>query len=256
MIIRFKTSRTFLETLFPTAQFRFKVADTVAMASFVATRAHNTRHTTLRFYVHGVQYIKKDGIAIDGTYMPVVFETPSSPGTSEAGLLPTVLCDIELSTGNTSVRTTASWRGAKFADITVDDLQDEEQTEKKQEEDERCREESTDEEGILFYRYIPAIHTPGKPAAEYPCLIPRPPCTEEERRKSTKMAKMTRPESGSVKTAVTINIVSHDWETLPTLHHIASTLAEVPIYEIVSAKVVELVGTARADDGTSCIRLE
>jgi hypothetical protein len=30
-----------------------------------------------------------------------------------------------------------------------------------------------------------------------------------------------------------------DWEQLPTLHHVISRLAELPVYEIVSARVVE-----------------
>jgi hypothetical protein len=30
-----------------------------------------------------------------------------------------------------------------------------------------------------------------------------------------------------------------DWTSLPTLHHVISRLAEIPIYEVVSARVVE-----------------
>lgn len=253
MIIRFKTSRTFLETLFPTAQFRFKEVSTVATASFAATRAHNSKHTTLRFYVHGVQYLKKDGTAVDGTYMSVVFESPAVFGTKEAGLLPKVLCDIELSTDNTSARVTVSWRGATFADITIDDLQDEEKTERN-DEGVPWQEENKDEEVVLFYRYIPALDSPGKTATEYPCLIPRPACIGEEKPKSMKVTKVMRPRPESVRTGPTVKMDGHNWEKLPTLHHIASTLAEVPIYEIVDAKVI--VGTGITDDSMSFMKLE
>ncbi|KAK1781826.1 FAD/NAD(P)-binding domain-containing protein [Copromyces sp. CBS 386.78] len=253
MIVRFKTSRTFLETLFPTAQFRFKEANTVAMASFAATRASNNEHATLRFYVHGVQYLKSDGSTVNGTYMPVVFESSGRSGKEETSLLPKVLCDIELSTGNNFARVTAAWRGTTFADITADDIQDEEKSERN-DEGVPCQEESKDEEGILLYRYIPAVNSPGKTATEYPCLIPRPACTGDEKPKSVRITKVMRPRPGSVRTATTVKIDGHNWEKLPTLHHIASTLADVPIYEMVEAKVV--VGTGMADDSTSCMRIE
>jgi hypothetical protein len=33
-----------------------------------------------------------------------------------------------------------------------------------------------------------------------------------------------------------------DWEALPTLHHVVSRLAGIPVFDVVSAKVVEGVG--------------
>lgn len=249
MTIRFKTSRTFLETLLPTAQFRFQEANTVATASFVVTKANSNNHTTLRFYVHGVQYLKKDGSTVKGTYMPVVFGSAVGSGDDEANLFPQVLCDIELSTDNTSARVAASWRGAIFADITLGDLSDVDYAEEnKKEEDMLHFEENKDEDGTLFYRYIPAVDNPSRSAAtEYPCFIPHSTCAEEGKpKKSMKVTKMMRPRPGTSGTnrttaTTTVKVDSHNWEKLPTLHHIASTLAEVPIYEVVDAKVV--VGT-------------
>lgn len=265
MTIQFKTSRTFLETLFPTAQFRFKEANTVATASFVVNRANSNNHTTLRFYVHGVQYLKKDGATISGTYMPVVFGSAVGSGDEEANLLPKVLCDIELSTGNTSARVTASWRDAIFADIRFDDLSCDRHTEEEDEEDEndkpRCG-ETQDGDGILFYRYIPAVDNPNRKAAtEYPCLIPQSHYADKGEPKILKVAKIMRPRPGTSGTSRTITttsvkIDSHSWEKLPTLHHIASTLAEVPIYEILDAKVVVGTGILPNDDSTSWMRLE
>lgn len=37
----------------------------------------------------------------------------------------------------------------------------------------------------------------------------------------------------------TVQIDELDWNKLPTLHHIISRLAEIPVYEVVEAKVVE-----------------
>ena len=40
-----------------------------------------------------------------------------------------------------------------------------------------------------------------------------------------------------------------DWEALPTLHHIVARLGELPIYEIISGKIVE--GTGVPDVGAA-----
>jgi hypothetical protein len=40
----------------------------------------------------------------------------------------------------------------------------------------------------------------------------------------------------------TFKIDALDWDCLPTLHHVVSRLEEIPVYEIVGAKVVEGVG--------------
>ena len=76
--------------LFPTAQFRFKSSNTGATASFAATGTHNSIHTTLKFYIHGAQYVEKDGTAVNGTYMPVAFESTSYSVAEETALLPSV----------------------------------------------------------------------------------------------------------------------------------------------------------------------
>ncbi|KAK3398122.1 hypothetical protein B0T20DRAFT_354115 [Sordaria brevicollis] len=265
MTIRFKTSRTFLETLFPTAQFRFKEADTVAMASFVVTRADSNKHTTLRFYINGVQYLKKDGTTVSGTYMPVIFKSAGGSSEEEADLLPKVLCDIELSTGSTSARVKASWGGTTFAEIALGNLRDEKHSEERDMKEEKdvphCK-ENKDGDGILFYRYIPAIDNLSRSAAtEYPCLIPQSPCAEKGQPKNGMAAReVTRPRAGTTErtTTITVKIDSHDWEQLPTLHHIASTLAEIPIYEVVDANVVVRTGMPVPNDigSTSWMRIE
>ncbi|KAK3337297.1 hypothetical protein B0T19DRAFT_455016 [Cercophora scortea] len=244
--IKFKTSRTFLETLFPTAQFQFRDPSTVATASFSATRLDNMAwlggkgYTHFGLYVHGVQYTKKDGTAIQGTYMPVLFESLADPivsGREELGM-PKLFADLDMEHDETSCRVTASWRGATFAKIELPSLR---------------RDESTAEQGtiggesdygILVYRYIPAVGEPGKADAEYACVVPH---AEESRVQSSTVTSVARSAGAKVR------IEALDWETLPTLHHITSALAKIPIYEVVDAKVVEGTGVP---DVISCRRIE
>jgi acetoacetate decarboxylase len=244
--IKFKTSRTFLESILPTSQFSFKSRDTVATASFSVTRLNKMAwlggegYAHFGLYVHGVQYTKRDGSTVAGTYLPVLFESLTDPITSgreELGM-PKLFCDIEMHNRANSCRVTASWRGATFAEIALQDLK----------EDDAQTEHGTiggeADYGILTYRYIPAVGEPGKADAEYACVVPH----EEE----SKVQKST-VKAVARSTKATVKIDALDWDALPTLHHVSAVLAEIPIYEVVSAKVVEGVGVP---DVISCKRIE
>lgn len=244
--IKFKTSRTFLESILPASQFSFKAHDTVATASFSITRLSKMAwlggegYTHFGLYVHGVQYTKKDGSSILGTYLPVLFESLTDPivsGREELGM-PKLFCDIEMQNLTNSCRVTASWRGATFAEFALPDLK----------EDDAQTEHGTiggeADYGILTYRYIPAVGEPGKADAEYACVVPH----EEE----SKVQKST-VKAVARSNKATIKIDALDWDALPTLHHVTAVLAEIPIYEVVSAKVVEGVGVP---DVISCKRIE
>jgi hypothetical protein len=246
--IKFKTSRTYLETLFPTTQFRFKNAATVATASFSVTRLDKMAwlggqgYTHLGLYIHGVQYVKKDGSVINGTHMPILFESLTDPivsGREELGM-PKLFCDIEMHDRASSARVTASWRGATFAELTLPNLKA----------DDPATEHGTiggeADYGILVYRYIPAVGAPGKADAEYACVVPH---DEDAKVQPAKVHAVSRspPEGASIK------IHALDWDALPTLHHVSSALSQVPIYEVLSAKVVRGTGVP---DVSACRRIE
>lgn len=245
--VKFQTSRTFLETIFPTAQFQFHTAATVATASFITTRLDNVAwlggkgYTSFGLYVHGVQYAKKDGSIINGTYLPVMFENLLDSivlGREELGM-PKVFCDIETSRQGHSYSVEASWGGATFARIELDDLSEDDYPNA---EDGTIGGEADD--AILTYRYIPAVGEPGKADAEYACVMPH---HEGGKIQKAQVKAVSRTKRASIK------IHAQDWETLPTLHHITSVLAEIPIYSILGAKVVEGNGVP---DAISCKRIE
>jgi hypothetical protein len=126
----FTTSRTYLETLFPTDDLRFLEADTVCRASIVATEARGeggkpaVRQLALR--VHGVQYRRGDGTLGVGTYVPVAFASSAGANSDSASEedaddgIPRLRCGIETTTdGKTWQLTAAVGEGAIFAHVSV-----------------------------------------------------------------------------------------------------------------------------------------
>ncbi|OIW34539.1 FAD/NAD(P)-binding domain-containing protein [Coniochaeta ligniaria NRRL 30616] len=234
--IKFKTSRTFLESLLPTSQFSFASPDTVATASFSVTRLDKMAwlagegYTHFGLYVHGVRYTKRDGTAVTGTYLPILFESLTDPivsGREELGM-PKLFCDVEMHNRSRSTHISASWRGATFANLSVSNLV----------EDDPATEHGTiggeADYGILVYRYIPAVGRPGVADAEYACVVPH---EEEAKVQGATVERVWRAKEPG-KTA-RVDIRGLDWDALPTLHHVADVLARVPVYEVLAAKVVE-----------------
>jgi hypothetical protein len=244
--IKFKTSRTYLETLFPTESFTFADRATVCTASISITTLGNMSwlggggYNHCGLYIHGVKYTKKDGTSIVGTHLPVLFESSTDPivsGRDELGMNK-IFCDIDVDRTGDSYRAKCSWRGAQFLDFELAGLQT----------DDPKSEQGTiggeADYGILTYKYIPAVGEPGKADVEYACVVPH----EEEARLApatvTAVARTATP---------SMTFDAKDWNSLPTLHHVTSALAQIPVYEIVSAKVVEGLGVP---DVSACKRIE
>lgn len=253
--LRFRTSATYLQTLFPTKAFSFASAGTVAEASFQCTQLDEMGwlggggYNYFGLWIHGVQYEKKDGSKIVGSFLPVLLENLSDPittGREEIGM-PKLYCEINVTRDETSSRVTCGWRDAKFLTMALDNLSD-----IAKENDANGGSDGQTpapligpptgppngppggpppkpvEEGLLVYKYVPAVGKKGIADAEYAVFIPSKTAT------TTRIADMTvRSATG------TIEADAGDWETLPTLHHIAEGLAEVPIYGVIEAKIEE-----------------
>ncbi|KAI8632362.1 hypothetical protein F5Y19DRAFT_472390 [Xylariaceae sp. FL1651] len=230
--VTFTTSRTYLETLFPTASFKFKSPATICTASISATTLDcmswlgGGSYNKCGLYIHGVEYTKKDRTSIVGTYLAVLFmDVPDSiiPGREELGM-DTTYCELDINRKPETYRLAASWRGAKFLDLSLKDL----------EIDDSSTEHGTvggeNDSGILTYRYISAVGEPSKADVEYACIVPH---VEEPGTVVPQVKAVTRSMNADIK------FNAGDWKSLPTLHHIASGLAQIPIYGIASAQVVE-----------------
>lgn len=246
--IKFKTSRTLLQNLFPSSSFSFDSPSTVAYASFSQTTLDRMdwlggggyRHIGL--YIHGVNYKKKDGSAINGTYMPILFESLADPivsGREELGM-PKLYSAIDVHHRSKSVHVQTSWQGAVWGNLRLEELQEEDNS------TEKGTIGGTADDGIIVYRYIPKVGTneKGVAEAEYPVFVPH----AAESKVIPSRVKRVRT---TKKATLEINPLS--WDSLPTLHHVINRLAEIPIDEIVEAKVVEGEGVP---DVSSAVRIE
>lgn len=233
--IKFKTSRTVLQNLFPpgrSGRWQFSSADTVAYASFSQTTLDKMEwlggsgYSHLGLYVHGVEYVKKDGSVVKGSYLPILFESLTDPivsGREELGM-PKLYSSIDIYRRSTSYRVRTGWQGALWGDFLLEGLK---------EVDPSTATGGISGEadaGILAYKYIPKSGRENKNVAAeehavfdaFSEAVPKP-----------------RPQKVYVAEKASFQIDGLDWEQLPTLHHVIGRLAEVPVYEIVGARVVE-----------------
>ena len=229
--VRLKTSRTFLETLFPTAELRFAAPGTVATAEFQATRFSGDGDgdkTRLRLYLHGVQYLGRDRPVVSGKYLAVQFK----PG-GEDSFPASVDCDVsfESTESGRECRVAVNWRGIEFMHLALDGLEEASEPENR----------SAKEEDILMYEVIPPEVREGgdgDPAGAYECVV-------SSAREGTKNVLINGTSNGVRRwvaakdgRGVTVKIGARNREELPTLHHVAGILAEMPVFEVVSAEVV------------------
>ncbi|KAM0202710.1 hypothetical protein ACHAQI_010653 [Fusarium lateritium] len=244
--IKFKTSRTLLQNLFPSTSFRFKSPGTVAYASFSQTTLNKMewlggsgyRHIGL--YIHGVQYVQKDGTVRDGTFLPILFESLTDPivsGREELGM-PKLYCSVDIWKRTNSYRIQTGWQGVQFGSFTLEGLKETSPGASK------GTIGGEDDEGIFAYKYIPKVGDRGQADVQHATFVPH---AEESKVVPSKVLKVHTAEKAS------FEFDSHDWEALPTLHHVISRLAEIPVYEILGGKVVEGVGVP---DVSSARRIE
>jgi hypothetical protein len=258
--IRFRTSRTYLQNLFPSSSFSFMSAATVVEASIVCcslrnmTWLGNTGYDHCGLYIHGVKYTKKDGEIVQGTYLPVLFENLTDPiitGREELAA-PKLGADIDVSASGNSRSVRMSWRGTTFAELEWNDLHDKPQAnaangangvdaaKPKPPGPPGPPMPKIEDNGLLMYRYVPAVGEPGKADAEYAVF-------DEYEKKAQSSAEPQQEVQDQTTKSATIKFSAGDWNSLPTLHHVAQGLADVPIYGIVEATVKEVpsVGDVR-----------
>jgi hypothetical protein len=234
--IKFKTSGTLLQNLFPNAAFSFSSPGTVAYASFSQTTLNQIEwlggggYRQFGLYIHGVQYTRGNGEVIKGTFMPVLFESLADPivsGREELGM-PKLYCSIDINQNETRYLVQTGWQGALFGKMELEGLQEENI------ETVRGTIGGDADDEILAWRYFhQAAINKGNAAVEHLTFMPR---AKESNVGPSTVTKVQRA------LAATIAFDPLNWKRLPTLHHIITTLAEIPLYEIIDAKVVEGTG--------------
>jgi acetoacetate decarboxylase len=250
--IKFKSSRTVLQNLFPTEKFKFAAPDTVAYATFAVSQLDNLEwlggrgYNHFGLYIHGVQYTRDDGTTEIGTYLPVLFESLTDPiisGRDELGA-PKLFADLAVQQSDDTWTLNASWMSSNFCTMTLSSLH------------EPARDDTAaapqgsaqPDEGMLVHKHIPA--TGGKRSkhgttdVSYSAFCPN---KDEPKTLEVKVLKTLKATTAEIK------FDALDWKALPTLHHIVDRLREVPVFEVVEAKIVEGTGVS---DVSAMVRLE
>ena len=240
--VKFKSSRTVLENLFPTEKFKFTAPDTVAYATFAFTQLSDLEwlggrgYSHFGLYIHGVECAQENGEKVTGTYLPVLFENLADPilsGREELGF-PKLFCDLDAQRdpdGSTILE--ASWMGSIFCNMALSGLD----SPVVNGEAHTSQAAATKDEGLLFHKYIPTTgdSNRGKLDVEYTAFLPSAEDAKSVERKVERTVVARKAE-------VAFNAL--DWTALPTLHHIIARLQEVPVYEIMEAKIVEGTGVS------------
>lgn len=238
--IRFKTSRSLLQNLLPPGRegFHFKSPGTVAYASFAQHTFSGLDwlggggYHLLGFYIHGVEYFGPDGEEFHGTHVPVLFESLADPilsGREELGM-PKLYTAIDVDRDSKNLRVNASWQGASWGIITWTGLEEAQSSVPPPP-------PADPEDGLICWKYMPHVgkQAHGSADADYPILIP----ARDESCRST-VNRVWKAKDAS------ISLDKKDWKALPTIHHIIARLQELPILEIVDARVVEGNGVPSA----------
>lgn len=236
--IKFRTSRTLLENLLP-PQFKFVSADSNCYATFSLSALGNLEwlggngYNHFGLYIHGVQYTKNDGDKIIGTYLPVLFENLADPiisGREELGM-PKVFSSLDVTKSGDNWGMTAGWMGSNFLNISLTGIGAETSSSEVQH---PGAPPPAKEEGLFFQKYIPTTASSDNKErdqsdANYISFL----SNDKEAKAFRQIEHTLRAKRAEVK------LDALDWKKLPTLHHIVKRLEEIPIYEILEAKVVE-----------------
>ena len=238
--IKFKTSRTVLQNMLPLdGNLKFVAADTTAYATFAVTQLDNMEwlggkgYNHFGLYIHGVQHTAADGSTVQGTYLPVLFENLADPilsGRDELGF-PKLFAELDLKKEEQQWTLEAGWMGSAFCKMSLEDLSDGPAT------NGQVSQTATpplNDTGLFLHKYVPATGPAGskergQPDVAYTTFVPD---AEEAKTVERKVERTLKAGKAS------ISFDALNWNALPTLHHIAARLKEVPVYEVVEAKVV------------------
>lgn len=232
-MIEFKTSATLLRNLFPNSRYSFSKPDTVVTASFVVETLSNMSwlggggYDLVGFYIHDVRVEDRNGRVRHGIYCPLMLENLTDPiltGREELGV-PKLFSEISIEEDVDRCSVKISWRGNKYMDLSWKGL-----APKEREHDKSAVTPIQKSEGLLVHRYMPS-HEVGKSSYENDLLL-----GDKAHVPSILSHRVSSPSD------VTFNIEDLGSKHLPTLHHIISRLAELPMFGIVSGSVIKTEG--------------
>lgn len=222
-VVEFKTSATLLREMFPNSRYSFLKNDTIAIASYSIEEFHNLTWVggdgfkRLAFYIHGVQVRDSNGQARHGSYCPIMLENSANSSLSrrEEPYLPILFSDIDVNYSETGCSARISWGGNVYARFSWKG------TSVAMEECNSAPVKVPEHsEGVFVHRYLPSLET-GRSANENDVLL-----SQSDVPSSVRL-NFEQSSNGTI-----FKIEDLGMDKLPTLHHIVSRLAELPVFEV------------------------
>lgn len=201
---------------------------------WLAGRGYNTTGIYLNNIVH-------DETSTRGSLLSVLFESFTDPivtGREELGfpkVFATTTDPVLAEDGSREYG--VSWFGHEFMRLRFPKLKETEPPTTRP-----FQHSSPTVEGLLAYRYMPAIGRPGEADAEYAVFLPPP-------TKPDVIKTFYLPGDGYT---ADVKITKSSFEQLPTLHHIVNKLASIPLKEVKEQCVIDQIG---ASDVARVVRL-
>ena len=127
--IRFKSSRTFLQNLLP-PRFTFINPDTICEATLLCNTLNGMvwlgggGYNYIMLCLHGVQYTRRTGENMFGTFLPLLLENLADPivtGRDDLGM-PKLYAAIDVQLSGDKATVQMTWRGTNFGKLTFGDL--------------------------------------------------------------------------------------------------------------------------------------
>lgn len=230
--ITFRSSKDLLSSFLPHDCFSILTTEdksNTSNASFIFTKLENLPWLAGRgydmcgFFIHNVACRGRDEV-VQGNYLSVLFENLADPITSgreELGFAK-VYTSLQANQDADKYEVEIGWEGTVFGRMSLKRLQ-------LQDHDTANSQSSKSSEGTLHFKYVPKTGTKGMHDAMYPTYSPPPPHD---------MARVLRR---WMTTDAQVSFKDLGFDDLPTLHHIASRLAELK-FEVLEASIVESVG--------------
>lgn len=228
--IKFKTSRTLLQNLIPRLSLTFSSPGSIAYASLVQTTWSKVDwlggrgFNELAFYIHGLEGVIADGSRVYASFLAVAFadSAESIVNDREEHGIPKVFCEFDIE-ANDSIRVVkASWHGATFALMRLHGLR----------KSPAIVPTGDELEPIFTHHYVPALGNEDKALAD--TIVHLSSTTSSESDKLHHKAAKGE-----------VEFVAQDSRALPTLHHIAARLAELPVLAVVDSSSISGTGQLR-----------
>lgn len=223
-----------MKNFFPpgTAHFTFNSPGTLVACSFVQTTFQNVEwlsdqsYNTLALHIHGVAYKDSEGQTVEGDYVPIIFE--NLPHTvvrdREAYGLPAIYGEVNVKQNSADCTVTASFDGMEWVRISLHALQPCD-TQVSETSSGAILSDDLADLSLLAWRSMPSFD-------------------DQEDGFAVQVLRTTGDRETNVRAAwttadVSIRFPPRDKSSSSIFANVVERLSEIPIYRIMSAKVVE-----------------